>query len=198
MPTNPSSKLATPVDAETASGDQRHMIRGVLAKERKATARFVELCSDCIYGFLRRRLPYRPELVEDMMQEILVAAWQALPNFREKSTLRSWVLGIARHKVDDYYRRRICETDLFEEDDEPEELAIIPEFEQQLDSANQQDRVQQLLMELPESYSLALIWRYRDERSIREMAESTGKTEKAMERLLARARNSFRKRWSDA
>jgi hypothetical protein len=29
------------------------------------------------------------------------------------------------------------------------------------------------------------------------MAELTGKTEKAMERLLARARESFRKRWSD-
>jgi DNA-directed RNA polymerase specialized sigma24 family protein len=51
---------------------------------------------------------------------------------------------------------------------------------------------------LPEAYTLALIWQYRDEKSIREMAQLTGKTEKAMERLLARARENFRRRWSDA
>jgi len=45
---------------------------------------------------------------------------------------------------------------------------------------------------------LALLWRYRDGRSIREMADFTGKTEKAMERLLARAREHFRRRWNDA
>jgi DNA-directed RNA polymerase specialized sigma24 family protein len=44
---------------------------------------------------------------------------------------------------------------------------------------------------------LALIWQYRDEKSIREMAQLTGKTEKAMERLLSRARESFKRRWND-
>ena len=43
-----------------------------------------------------------------------------------------------------------------------------------------------------------LVWRYRDEKSLREMAELCGKTEKAMERLLARARENFRRRWNDA
>ena len=158
----------------------------------------MELCSDWIYGFVRRHLPYGSELVEDVMQDVLFAAWQALPNFREEASLRTWVLGIARHKVEDYYRKRIREADLPEEDDEPEELTVMPGFEQELDSAMQQDRVQRTLAELPETYSLALIWRYRDEKSVREMAEITGKTEKAMERLLARARQSFRKRWNYA
>jgi len=51
---------------------------------------------------------------------------------------------------------------------------------------------------LPEAYALALIWRYRDEKSVREMAELSGKTEKAMERLLARAREHFRTEWNHA
>jgi len=187
---------------ESAAGtelrDEQSLLQAVLARERKATAQFVDLCTDWIYGFVRRRLMPRSELVEDVMQEILFAAWQALPNFREEASLRSWVLGIARHKVDDYYRRRICETDLPEDEDESEELAVVPMFEQQLDSAAQQDQVQETLAELPDIYSLALMWRYRDEKSVREMAELTGKTEKAMERLLARARQSFRRRWNDA
>jgi RNA polymerase sigma-70 factor, ECF subfamily len=179
-----------------ATSEQR-LVQAVLAKERKSTAEFVELCTDWIYGFVRRRLMPRAELVEDLMQEILLAAWQALPNYRQESSLRSWVLGIARHKLDDYYRRRILETDL-PEDDGCEELTVTPAFEEQLDSASQQERIENVLADLPEAYSLALLWRYRDEKSAREMAELTGKTEKAIERLLARARQSFRRRWIDA
>ncbi len=196
MLTNPSTRTA-PQSASSA-GEERRLIEGVLVKERKATAQFVDLCSDWIYGFVRHRLMPRAELVEDVMQETLFAAWQALPNFRAEASLRSWVLGIARHKVEDYYRKRICETDLPEDEDQPEELAVVPAFEEQLDSVAQQDRVQAILADLPDAYSLALLWRYRDEKSVREMAELTGKTEKAMERLLARARQSFRRRWDDA
>ena len=173
-------------------------MQAVLAKERKSTAEFVELCTDWIYGFVRRRLMPRAELLEDLMQEILLAAWQALPSYRQESSLRSWVLGIARHKLDDYYRRRIMETDLAKEDRGSEELTITPAFEDELDSATQQERIEKILADLPEAYSLAFLWRYRDEKSAREMAELTGKTEKAIERLLARARQSFRRRWIDA
>src|SRR5258708_723357 len=113
MLTNPSTRTA-PQSASSA-GEERRLIEGVLVKERKATAQFVDLCSDWIYGFVRHRLMPRAELVEDVMQETLFAAWQALPNFRAEASLRSWVLGIARHKVEDYYRKRICETDLPED-----------------------------------------------------------------------------------
>lgn len=186
------------VDIDSRASNERRLVQAVLAKERKSTAEFVELCTDWIYGFVRRRLMPRAELVEDLMQEILFAAWQALPNYRQESSLRSWVLGIAHHKLDDYYRRRILETDLPEEDDESEQLTLTPAFEEQLDSAAQQERIGKTLAGLPEAYSLALLWRYRDEKSAREMAELTGKTEKAIERLLARARQSFRRRWLDA
>lgn len=186
------------VDIASGAENERHLVQAVLAKERKSTAQFVELCSDWIYGFVRRRLMPRAELVEDLMQEILLAAWQALPNYRQQSSLRSWVLGIARHKLDDYYRRRILETDLPEEDDESEQLTLTPAFEEELDSAAQQERIEKTRAEMPEAYSLALLWRYRDEKSAREMAQLTGKTEKAIERLLARARQSFRRRWNDA
>jgi RNA polymerase sigma-70 factor, ECF subfamily len=196
MSSNPSVNFGPESGQASVSQRERRLIAGVLAKERKATAEFVELCSDWIYGFVRGRLPYGSEHLEDLMQEVLVAAWQALPQFREESGLRGWVLGIARHKIEDYYRKRIRECDLPQDDEDPEEPAVVPLLEQKLDSALEEERVQKILAELPESYSLALMWRYRDEKSAREMAQMSGKTEKAMERLLARARESFRKRWN--
>jgi RNA polymerase sigma-70 factor, ECF subfamily len=178
--------------------DERQLVEEVLSKDRKATAEFVALCTDSVYSFVRKRLVPRVELVEDIVQEILLAAWQGLPKFRGDASLRSWILGIARHKIDDYYRRRLREADITEESESLAEPAVEPLLDPHLDAAAEQDRVERTLALLPEAYTLALIWRYRDEKSVREMAELSGRTEKAMERLLARARENFRKEWNHA
>ena len=177
--------------------DERWLVASVLGKDRKATADFVDRCADWVYPLLRRRLVPRSEVIEDTLQEILLAAWQALPTYRGDSSLQTWILGIARHKIDDYYRRRIRDEHISEDEDSAPEPAIAPMLEQKLDSATQQERVQKTLSSLPETYALILIWRYRDEKTVREMAQLSGKTEKAMERLLARARANFRRRWND-
>ena len=194
--------------APQSTSDEQRLVAEVLARERKATAEFVARCADWLYAFIRHRLAPRTEMVEDLMQESLLAAWQGLPNYRGDASLRSWVLGIARHKVEDYYRSRIRQADaggvdmdgLKSNDVENvlPEPAMTPMFEQQLDSAIKQEKIQTILASLPEAYSLALLWRYRDGKSAREMAQLTGKTEKAIERLLARARENFRRRWNDA
>jgi RNA polymerase sigma-70 factor (ECF subfamily) len=168
-----------------------------LGKDRKATAEFVDRCTDWLYPFLRRRVVPRPDVIEDILQEILLAAWQALPTYRGDSSLQGWILGIARHKIDDYYRRRIREEDISEEEDSALEPAFAPMPEEQLDSVAQQEKVHKILSNMSETYALALLARYRDEKSVREMAKLSGKTEKAMERLLARAREHFRRRWND-
>jgi RNA polymerase sigma-70 factor, ECF subfamily len=180
------------------SYQERQLVGQVLSKDRKATAEFVAFCTDSVYSFVRKRLVPRVELVEDLMQEILMAAWQSLPTFRGDASLRSWILAIARHKVDDYYRHRLRESDITDEGESSAEPAIEPMLDRRLDAAAEQDRVERTLALLPEAYTLALIWRYRDEKSVREMAELSGKTEKAMERLLARARQNFRKEWNHA
>lgn len=188
--------LAAPPKMSDPAADER-LIAGVLGKDRKVTAEFVSCCADWIYPFVRRRLAPRDELVEDMMQEILIAAWQALPKFRRDGNLRGWVLGIARHKLEDYYRKRIREVEISEDEEASVEPSALPRLEHRLDDAAQQEKIHATLAGMPEAYALALVWQYRDEKSVREMAELTGKTEKAMERLLARARENFRRRWND-
>lgn len=180
----------------TASPDYA-LVSAVLAKDRKATAEFVSQCADWTYPFVRYRLQPRSELVDDLMQEIVLAAWQSLPSFRGEADLRSWIMGIARHKLDDHYRRRIRAVELSDDDERIPEATIMPGLDQGLDLADQQRKVQRTLAMLPEPYALALLWQYRDEKSVRQMAQLAGKTEKGMERLLARARESFRRTWSD-
>lgn len=186
-------------EAGPSTADDMKLAAEVLSKDRKATAEFVELYTDCVYSYVRRRVMPRPEPVEDLVQEILLTAWQGLANFRGEASLRQWVLGIARHKVEDYYRKRLREPEQPGEDDDwVEELTVVPMYEEALDQAALQEKTNRVLASLPETYCLALHWRYLENRSARDMAQLTGKTEKAIERLLARAREQFRRRWSYA
>ncbi|MGH9317914.1 MAG: RNA polymerase sigma factor [Thermoanaerobaculia bacterium] len=166
--------------------------------DRKAVARFVDLHADAVYRFIHHRLDRR-EALDDLVQEVFLAAWKALPRFRGESEIRTWLLGIARHKISDYYRQKLQGPHLVEgqDDDRPENRTLLPDIEERLDRQRLEARTRQVLSALPDQYRAVLMWRYWDQRSLAEMAAMTGNTEKSIERLLDRARRLFRSRWID-
>ena len=83
------------------------MIAAVLRRDRKAAARLVAAHIDAVYGYTRSRLAPRGDLVDDVVQEVFLAALDGLAAFQAQSTLRAWLLGIARHKIEDVYRQRL-------------------------------------------------------------------------------------------
>lgn len=180
-----------------ASADELTLVAAVLRRDRKATAEFISTYADPVYGYVRQRLAPRADLVEDLVQDVFLSALQSLPTFAGRSSLASWLLGIARHKVEDFYRARLREPEpVADHEDRLEAGAMVfPAFDEGIDHARIQDKAQRVLERLPETYGLALLWRYWEMRSTKEMATKTGKTEKAIERLLARARAHFRRLW---
>lgn len=44
------------------------------------------------------------ELADDAVQETLLAAWQSASNFEGKARLRTWLIGILKHKIADHWR----------------------------------------------------------------------------------------------
>jgi RNA polymerase sigma factor (sigma-70 family) len=171
------------------------LIAAILRKDRKAAARFIDEYVDSVYGYVRHRLSPRTDLVDDVVQDIFVAALEGLPTFLGTSSLRSWLLGIARHKVETYYREQLRRPESLVDGEASETAAAGPPIDELIDRERMESKTQQILTLLPEPYSLALLWRYWENRSVRDMAAATGKTEKAMERLLARARARFRALW---
>ena len=185
----PARKNARAVDDDVA------LVTAVLQRDRKATAEFVDTYTDAVYAFIRRRLSPRLDLVEDLVQEVFIAAWENLNSFRGASPLRAWLLGIARHKVEDYYRRLLQSAQPLEPATAEELPAEDLDMEGIADRERTERRARQVLEELPERYRVALQWRYWEKRSARQMAKAAGRSEKAIERLLARAREQFRRRW---
>ena len=168
----------------------------VLRRDRKATGEFVERHADRIYAYIRSRLAPHYDLVDDLVQEVFLVAWEKLDQYRGSGPLQAWVMGIARHKVEDHYRARLRMPEELESvDAESDALATFPEVDQVLDREQARHNTWRVMSELSEQHRVLLIWRYWDQSSAREMALKTGKTEKAIERLLARARAEFRQRW---
>jgi RNA polymerase sigma-70 factor (ECF subfamily) len=187
------------MEERSASGEKRsdrELVAEILSKDRKATAEFVARYADHVYAYVRRRLIPRADLVEDLVQEVFLAAWESLDKFRGDSSLRNWLLGIARHKVEDHYRKRLRELQLAEEEEGTEsEPVSAHDLEEALAERQTGELTREVLSILPETYSVVLLWRYWENRSLRDIAVQTGRTEKAIERLLARARQQFKKRW---
>ena len=181
---------------DQGSGAERELVAAVLRKDRKATARFVAEYTDAVYAYVRHRLAPRADRVDDVVQDVLLAALGSLPTFQGSAPLRSWLLGIARHKVEAHYRERLRDPEpLADGGDVSEPAADGVLIDELIDRERLEAKTQRILKQLPESYGLALLWRYWESRSVRDMAEATGKTEKAIERLLARARARFRELW---
>jgi RNA polymerase sigma-70 factor (ECF subfamily) len=169
----------------------------VLRKDRKATAEFVSRFADGVYAYVHSRLLPRRDLVDDLVQEVFLAAWENLQQYRGTSPLQAWLMGIARHKVEDHYRARLRAPGAIDDlDGDSDVLASSPDFESLLEQKQVRKNTWRVMSGLPEQYRLALIWRYWEKASARDMAAKTGKTEKAIERLLARARAEFRERWN--
>jgi len=168
-------------------------VAAVLNKDRKATAEIVARYGGALHGYLSRRLMPRHDLVEDLFQQVFLEAWQSLSRFRQESGLKAWLLGIARHKVQDHYRSRLRECEWDENVPEPA-AAADPALD--LETQQQRERVWSLLAELSEEARTLLLWRYWEGQSAELMAAGSGKTVKAVERALARARDQFRARWN--
>ena len=71
-----------------------------------------------------------PELAEDVVQETLLAALEGRARFSGKSTHKTWLTGILKHKIIDAMRRKSREQPLTATEDESEADAIDAMFKQ--------------------------------------------------------------------
>jgi RNA polymerase sigma-70 factor, ECF subfamily len=146
-----------------------------------------------VYGYLLHRTGGSPALAEDLTQETFLAAVRELKKGRRPDTPIPWIYGIARHKLLDHYRRRErAERALSTVDAEVDGVAV----EAGPDSGH--ERFVAALDAVPASQRAALVLHHLDGFSMREVADLLGKSEKAVESLLGRGRESLRRAYLEA
>lgn len=115
-------------------------------------------------GFLARRVG--GEAVDDLLQDIWLAAWVSLPRYDRRSRFKTWLYGIALHKCTDYHRAR---------GRAPVEAALPAGREWQsvetlYTAAEMRETVQTLLLRLPETQREVLEMYYYAELTLPEIA----------------------------
>jgi len=81
----------------TANGDRS----GEVASDPQT---WLEEHGDYLYRYAMLRV-HNPQVAEDTVQETLLAALEAKDRFDGRASVRTWLVGILKHKIIDYFRR---------------------------------------------------------------------------------------------
>ena len=147
-----------------------------------------------VYGYLLARCG-RPVLAEELTSETMLAAVDALKRDEPPISLSTaWLVGIARHKLVDYWRRlgreeRSLRTIASQEPSEPAE----DPWDVHLDGV----RARETLEKLAPQHRSVLTLRYLDDLPVAEVADVIDRTLHATEALLVRARLAFKRAYSE-
>lgn len=148
-----------------------------------------DVALDDVYGYLVRRCG-SVAIAEDLTSETFLAAVAAVKYERVPALTTAWLIGVARNKLVDHWRRAERDQRLVEVIDgtagDPAD-----EWDAVLDGLLAND----VLATLSPQHRCALTLRYLDGLPVADVARHLGRTPGATEVLLVRARRAFRERY---
>jgi RNA polymerase sigma-70 factor, ECF subfamily len=144
-----------------------------------------------VYGYLSARCGAR-SLAEDLTAETFLAAVDAARREDPPPMSVAWVIGVARHKLVDHWRREARDRRRLQAVAESTSEVADP-WDAQLDAV----RAQEVLAGLAPQHRAALTLRYLDDLPVPDVAAVLGRTVHATEALLGRARLAFRRNYCD-
>jgi RNA polymerase sigma-70 factor (ECF subfamily) len=147
-----------------------------------------------VYGFVFRLSGDDRAVAEELTQETWLEAIENIDQCDPaRGRFRNWLFGIARRRVALNIRRRAGRKDLHLLDDCMEDLetaAILPQ--DVLEQVERAGAVRAALLVLSEDRRTVLVCKYVEGLSVEVIAGRLGKTAKAVESLLTRARGQMR------
>ena len=190
--------------------DDLELMRGAREGDFEAFSLLVERFQRRVFA-VARRIVGNPHDAEDVTQQTFLSVMDHLGDFREESSVATWILRIAtNHALKVLRKRRGLPTVSIDSpvSDDGDSYAALPHPEfiaQWRDEPSrlvQQREVRQLieaaLQELPETYRVVFVLRDIEGLSVKETAEALGLTEANVKVRLLRARLDLRERLTRA
>lgn len=155
---------------------------------RKDPSRFAELYEnhfEQVYAYIARRVGNRVD-AQDLTSEVFHQALANIAKFEWRGVpFASWLLRIAANATADKWRKQA------REQGNPGKEAS-EEFD--FDEANESAQLFRLVKELPMEQRLVVEMRFAEEKSVKEIAQTIGKTEGAVKQLQFRGIQNLRAR----
>jgi RNA polymerase sigma-70 factor (ECF subfamily) len=128
--------------------------------------------------------------VDEIVQQTFLNSLRQLPLFRGEASLKTWMYSIARHEVADYYRKKYAKKAL-QTLPLSDLLLSVPIDDAQATS----QKVTEVLEKMSDRSRELLLQKYVDGKQVMAIAAEFGKSVKAIESELFRARGEFRVLW---
>ena len=160
----------------------------LLNRARSLDQEALEQIHDLYYVPVFRYIAFRinePQTAEDLTSEVFIRLLSALRDHTApKNTLRGWLYSVASRVVKDHYRKQYRRQQSSLDDSFPSP-ADGPD--QKVESMLTNEYLRQAVTELTEEQQQVIALRFGYEMSIRDVAQTTGKSEGAIKMLQARA-----------
>ena len=165
------------------------LISRIQTGDREALATLYERYLPAVWRYVHSRLGGHEAASRDVVSETFLAMVQSIGRLDAASTnVAKWLTGVARHKLADHWRRSAPPVAV--RDVESPEHGSNPAVA--MDALGMRQAVGQAMDRMDDLQRIALEWKYIDGLTVRQIAEQLGRTEKAIEAILYRARAAFR------
>ena len=180
-----SGTLGTRVTITSGTPRELPQTLDALVRDPVAFRHWYDLTMPRVYRYLLARAG-EAWLAEELTQQTFVDALHNRRRFDGRSDVVTWLCAIGRNKLVDHYRRAGREADRHHR------LVAVHQDSAGPSTFEERDAIHSALAQLPHDQRLALIFRYLDQMTVREVASQLHRSEKATESLLSRGRESFR------
>ena len=161
--------------------DDKLMTR-VIAGDQGAFRTLVERCDRLVTALLVDRVGNREEL-SDLRQEVFFRVYKGLDRLRERRKFNSWLRGICRNVVREFWAARARAHGTLDEAEDPAAAPVVDDEKESIEFA-----IRKGLDLLPVRYREVLRLRYFAKLSYDEIATTLGLSFMAVDALMRRAK----------
>lgn len=178
-----------------AAEDQGHaLLAAVALGDEAAVDKLFRLHGEAVMRFVYRRVEESFEDAQEVTLDTFVSALKLAGGFDPRSSVLTWLCGIAKLRIIDFYRKRdrgkrvpASMTVLLDE-----QATGTASLEHILDNVEASRVVDAMLNALTDDEREAILLRYADGLSVREASVLMNRSEKGVESLLTRAKAKAR------
>jgi RNA polymerase sigma-70 factor, ECF subfamily len=173
--------------------EERRLLRALTRRDRAAWSTIYDRQVGDLFGFVYHLVGGDRPLAEDIHQEVWLAALEGIDRYDERTgRFRDWLMGIARHRVARHFRGVSASGggSIFDWGSVLETNGLPPP--EQLEGLERADVIRAAMLRLSPDQRDVLLRKYVEGSSVLEIARGMGRSAKAVESLLSRAREQLR------
>jgi RNA polymerase sigma-70 factor (ECF subfamily) len=167
-------------EAKTEQTAEARLVERVCTGEAEAFDELYQRYARMIHGIVLARVPF--DEVDDIVQEVFLAAYKNLHTLRDKNAVGAWLAMIARNRANEFYRYHKPTEQL------SEDLSHNP------NSQHEAREILDAIRSLSEAYRETLILRLVEGMTGEEIAERTGLTHQSVRVNLHRGMKLLRQK----